>query len=431
MTDPIREAPLASDRTLRHARTPATTLAPSQALFEEQCLGLGPSEPKARRFGVSRVERGEGALQKPPKKTLDPKQRGALDLALAWVRSDASSFVRYRRRWALTLLASLLVSAAPTASAREVNQTSKAGAEALFQDALRLMKAGQFPDACPKLARSQELDPAVGTLLYLAECYERIGKPAQAWATYRSAESAALHAGQTKRVEIAKGRADALEPTLPRLVIEVPPEHRVHGLALSFDGTPLAKASWGIALPVDPGEHRVDARAPKRESWSTTLTAEGGSHTVRVPMLVEIDSTGPVSRVSTSPIAGARANADTSAGAGGTQRTLGYVAGGVGVVGLAAGAVFGLRARSKQDDAKAYCLPDDSSRCYPRGVALNDEAKSAATLSNVGFVTGGAALFGGVLLVLLAPSDEPQTSGIRAQASVAQESVGLMLEGTW
>jgi hypothetical protein len=79
----------ASDRVHRaeqrgHVALPSgeADLVPNQALFEGHCLGLGLSEPKARRFWVSRGERGEGALRKPPWKNLDPKQRGALDLGL-------------------------------------------------------------------------------------------------------------------------------------------------------------------------------------------------------------------------------------------------------------------------------------------------------------------------------------------------------------
>jgi len=49
---------------------------------EADPAGRGLSEPKARRFWVSR---GEGALRKPPWKNLDTKQCGALDLGLAKV----------------------------------------------------------------------------------------------------------------------------------------------------------------------------------------------------------------------------------------------------------------------------------------------------------------------------------------------------------
>jgi hypothetical protein len=39
---------------------------PKSSTVRRTCLGLGLSEPQARRFAVSRGERGEGASRKPP-----------------------------------------------------------------------------------------------------------------------------------------------------------------------------------------------------------------------------------------------------------------------------------------------------------------------------------------------------------------------------
>ena len=57
-----------------------------------------------------------------------------------------------------------------------MSSSDKAAAEALFDQGVRLMKQNSFSDACPKLEESERIDPAVGTLLYLGECYERVGK---------------------------------------------------------------------------------------------------------------------------------------------------------------------------------------------------------------------------------------------------------------
>src|SRR5271156_1769624 len=75
---------------------------------------------------------------------------------------------------------------APPASA-----TDKVAAEALFEEGRRLVAAGSFADACPKFADSERLDPSGGALLNLASCYEKLGRSATAWVTYREAASAA------------------------------------------------------------------------------------------------------------------------------------------------------------------------------------------------------------------------------------------------
>ncbi len=337
--------------------------------------------------------------------------------------------MRWFRGTHVLAVVAFLTSVAQQPNAQTVDRKAKAAAEVLFQDAVRLMKSGEFSEACPKLARSQEIDPAVGTLLYLAECYEKTDRPASAWATYRSAQSAALNVGQAPRAEIAKKRADALEPNLPRLRVDVA-QPDAAGLEVELDGAVLVPASWGVAVPMDPGEYELSARAPGHKPWAGKVVVSSGTETIEVPALEQAAPPPAVVRPKRKePVA-----IDATVSDGSTQRTLGYVVGGVGIVGIAAGTVFGLRANSKREDSKAFCLPEDDTQCYPEGVALHDEAKKAALYSTVGFVGGGAAVVGGALLVLLAPSSKKaseQVGSVRAHPSIDGDTLGLTLRGTW
>ncbi|MBL8743281.1 MAG: hypothetical protein JNK04_19355, partial [Myxococcales bacterium] len=87
---------------------------------------------------------------------------------------------------------------------------AKPAAEALFESAKQRMEAGDYAGACAKFDASQSLDPAIGTLLHLGDCYERIGRTASAWAAFLEAASLAEAAGQQPRFEIATTRASAL-----------------------------------------------------------------------------------------------------------------------------------------------------------------------------------------------------------------------------
>ena len=65
----------------------------------------------------------------------------------------------------------------------------KAAAEGLFDQGRASMQEGDFAKACGLLERSQHIDPGVGTLLYLAECYEKSGRTASARSSARPGPS--------------------------------------------------------------------------------------------------------------------------------------------------------------------------------------------------------------------------------------------------
>ena len=80
------------------------------------------------------------------------------------------------RSFSAAVVAVALSSASP-ASAQGHDPVA---AEAAFAEARALMQKGRFDEACPKLEASLSLDPALGTLLNLGDCYEKVGKTASA-----------------------------------------------------------------------------------------------------------------------------------------------------------------------------------------------------------------------------------------------------------
>src|SRR6188768_4533635 len=112
--------------------------------------------------------------------------------------------------WPALALCGVAVSV-PTPAHAEAGAAQKAAAESLFDDGLKAMKSGHFAEACPKLEESERIDPAIGTLLYLGECYEKTGRTASAWATFREAASLANTSNQADRARVASARAQGLE----------------------------------------------------------------------------------------------------------------------------------------------------------------------------------------------------------------------------
>jgi hypothetical protein len=167
----------------------------------------------------------------------------------------------------LLALLLLVVPAIPAAASAD---SSSASAHSLFLDARAAMDRGDFETACPKLEESMRLDAAVGTQLNLADCYERVGKVASAWAGFLDAASMAKSAHQAEREKLARTRAKALEPRLPKLVIDVDASAEP-GLDVLRDGVAVGAASWGTPIVVDPGTHDVVASAPGKMSWRTVI----------------------------------------------------------------------------------------------------------------------------------------------------------------
>lgn len=325
-------------------------------------------------------------------------------------------------------LAALVIAVAGLAASTEAraDDASAARAQVLFDEAMGLMKAGKYAEACPKLEESDKLDPGMGTEYRLAECYESAGRIASAAKVFRAVADAAQREGKGERAAIAIRRAADLAPRLPMLLIEVPESSRVPGLSLRVDGNLVPTSDWAHKIPVDPGEHLVAARAPNRIGWVSAISpVEGKLTTVTVPVLGDGSAPPPPPPIVKAP-------PPVKPGLS-TPRIAALAAGGVGVAGLVVGTVFGLRAASQWSEAKSNCKdPVNGETCTPVGIDLGKDASGSATLSTVGFVVGGAALLTGTILWFrfappkplaavsslgLAPAFGPGSGGARFEGS--------------
>jgi hypothetical protein len=308
-----------------------------------------------------------------------------------------------RLRFALAGLGAAAALALTPARARAATPADSAAAQALFEQAKRLLKEGKAAEACPKLEESQRLDPGSGTLLNLARCYEQTDRLAAAWNKYLEAAAAAAASGNVQREKEARARATALRPTLSELVIDVSADTKtVSGLSVTRDGEVVGPAQWGVPIPADAGEHRVAASAPGREPWQTVVVVKGpgGTFTATIPVLAPIGGVAPVATPAEPAPTNATEPARSSGGLG-TQRTVALVAGGVGVVGVVVGSIFGMKSKSDHDEAEKYC---DGSRCTDaRGVTAGNAAHSAGNASTVAMIIGGVGLAAGITLWLTAP----------------------------
>lgn len=332
------------------------------------------------------------------------------------------------------LLGLLLALSAWPSSARAAGEDQRLAAQALFDEGQKLKQRGDFEAACEKFAASQKLDPALGTQLNLADCYERIGKSASAWINFVEVATRARQEGQRRRALIAKERAGKLEDQLCRLRIDVPSP--VAELTIERDGMDVPEATWGTATPVDPGSHEVTASAPGKQPWSTTVevSGEGTEVSVEVPELEDapvVAEPGGEGELGTGPVG--EPGPDEVDGTG--QLVAGIAVGVVGLGGLGVGAAFAAIAHSKYDESKDFCDPGDDSLCTQEGVDLRSEAQTAQAVYITGFAVGGAALITGIVLLATLPSSdeahEVSAGAWRLSPAVGPGGAALQLTGRW
>ncbi|MFO0734238.1 MAG: hypothetical protein U0270_00085 [Labilithrix sp.] len=317
------------------------------------------------------------------------------------------------RAFVLCVTTSLLL---PTlAFAQEPSADHRARAQQLFESALADAERGDFAHACPKFLASQAADPKASTLLNLANCYEKNHQPASAWGAYREAESLARKTNHADWEANAKARAAALEPTLNHLTITVGETSKVPGLVVSRDGAKLEAGEWGVAIPVDPGEHVIAASADGYISIEKKLEVKEGDATFEVPALEKLPPppVEPPPPPLTLPKGFPSADKPYPKARWSTLEIAGLTMAGVGALGVAGGGLMALVAAGNYDAAAAHCT-NGTHGCDPNAVETANNAYDLAAMATATMITGVALIGAGALLIILSPSEKKLARAPRA-----------------
>jgi serine/threonine-protein kinase len=329
----------------------------------------------------------------------------------------------------LPLLSAIVIVAVLVPS--EARADDRAIAEQAFQEGRALMAAGDLAQACPKFAAAAQLSQTAGVRLNLAECYAKLGKTASAWVKADEARAIAERAGDSAAAALAHDQMAALEPNLSYLTIIVAKTAASKGMQVTLDGE---KTAWGMAYPIDPGEHEVRASAPGRKSWSTkaTVTWTGGRSSVSVPALEAEDMVAAPAPLASQPSRPQGATDVATSGSGwsrSTAHTLAFVSGGAAIVALGIGTGLGVDAISKKSQYQQHQV---NGRCSDEQcVTLSTEAVSAAAGSTVSFVLGAALVAAGAVLWFTAPGGDAEGRKVAIVPMAGPRNVGAGLTGSW
>ncbi len=311
-------------------------------------------------------------------------------------------------------------------------------ADALFREGQRLMTAGQTHEACLKFAESQRADPAIGTLINLAACHEKEGKIASAATEFSDAAAEAQRAGQPDREQYARSHAQALDKKVHHLVIDFksPPDNA----EVKLDGTAFGLALLHTPVPVDPGEHTVEAAAPGKKSWSQKITAAADAATdhIDIPELENAPAPPPQETKPTPATGALVAPPPEEPHSNKTKLAVGYIALGVGVVAAGLTGYFAYRFvtyNNRYNDQK-HCITDRASNpgaCpdQPDNTTISDNRSQAITNQDIMLVSGGVAVVGlglGAFFLITAGGDT-KASALRVTPTFGPHEAGLGATG--
>jgi len=318
---------------------------------------------------------------------------------------------RRRASIAIVMLASF-VSAGSVGSARAQSaEAPMARADRLFREGKVALEAGHYDEACPKLLESQHLDPGMGTLLALALCHEASGQTGSAWV-----EFTAVVQGSQKRVDraaLAQQHLATLEQFVSRLTVTVADGTAGSSLRLRLDGADLPQNRWGTPIPVDPGDHTVEATSDPLPPWKQTIHVGklGEAKSVLVPNLAAAQAEKPPPSSTWD------------------RRSTGWVVGGAGAVALGVGAIAGGLALASRSSATSLC--PNSTCANATGVSDNHRAETEAWVADFGVGFGIVGLGAAAYLLFVHAARPAPATATRLVPTVGPGFAAVSLEQRW
>jgi hypothetical protein len=257
----------------------------------------------------------------------------------------------------------------------------------------------------------------------VARCQRELGRLGEAYANYKSALADAERIAKTvpkyeDTTQAAHEELESLRSQVALLTVSVTGAQDDSEIRVADQKIPVAQLSEPI--PLKPGEYDVSARSASGQLVTKHISlAAGGEQTVAIDL-----SATPVAQAA-APTAPPSSDTTTAKAATSGSHTLAYVAGGVGVVGLAAFGVFGSMANSKYDSLDSKC---PGGTCPPGTQSDIDKGKQFQLFANVGLAVGVVGIGAGITLFALGGSSHPQSASA-GHSELAVVPGGVTLRG--
>lgn len=275
-------------------------------------------------------------------------------------------------------------------------------AEALFRAGRDALAEGDVETARRRFEESERLEPAPGTELNLALCEEKLGHLARAWQHFQQV----MHAlpSTDERARMARAHARALEPRLAWLTLTGDARFP-KSASVSIGSTRYTSASFGVALPFDPGTYSLEVKAKghAHRRYDVRLAAGDRQNLHVVPGV---------------PLEFGRPGGDTTRAVTGA---LGLACAGASAAALLASVGSGILSLNEKSIMDREC---DTSGCSSAGLNAASRGDAFATVSTTTFV--GSLVLGVISTALLwggsaeARPDAQRNASKQARAGVAR-----------
>ena len=294
-------------------------------------------------------------------------------------------------RLARRVLVMLCLVAAPALAANESGDgDARTAARALAAQGAQAFEQHDFERALGLFERASAIVAAPTITLMQARALVELGRLVEAADAYEETQrllavdpsnEAFRQAGEAARQEL-----ELLLQRMPTLRVRVLGGTSGEPVDILIDGKKLSAEQAAIDRPTNPGDHRLEARAPDGRVGNRQVTLAEGAH-----MDVEI-TLAPIAPVVAPP----PAVAPQPVVSGGSTRTLGWVLGITGAAFTTVGAVTGIMALNDNATLEAVCKPG----CPVDEADTIDAWRRERTLSYVSFGLGALGLGAGAYFIL-------------------------------
>jgi hypothetical protein len=296
----------------------------------------------------------------------------------------------------------------------EANKDQRQAALKAFQDADKLYDTKRYEEALTAFRASYDIVASPNSRLMIGRALKELGRLDEAYqellGTIADAEAAA--AKDAKYADTAKAARDEMAGIEARVaVLTIRLVGAPEGANVSVGGKPVASLDRPVV--VQPGAVVIVAAAPGRSEARRELELAAGS---KSEVELELAPAAAASELPPPPVGPEPEPATATLDSSTPLRTWAYVAGGVGVLGLATFGVFGALNNSKFKDIESGC-PDD--RCAEDRSDEIDSGRRYQMIANVGLIAGVVGLGAGATLFILSSGGEERQASRRDRPAKA------------